>query len=120
LPLFCKVITKVNSTRIAEYAFEYAFLNNRKTVTAVHKANIMKLADGLFLDSCRAVAKEYPGKMLQLIRSWCIRDQDDHLMQFLETGVLGSLRDRSISGSLGNQSRLSMFHDFHPGVRSMI
>ncbi|GAQ81631.1 isocitrate dehydrogenase [Klebsormidium nitens] len=56
-----KVITKVNSTRIAEYAFEYAFLNNRKTVTAVHKANIMKLADGLFLDSCRAVAKQYPG-----------------------------------------------------------
>eukprot|EP00245_Coleochaete_scutata_P017858 TRINITY_DN899_c0_g1_i1.p1 TRINITY_DN899_c0_g1~~TRINITY_DN899_c0_g1_i1.p1 ORF type:complete len:371 (-),score=64.35 TRINITY_DN899_c0_g1_i1:536-1648(-) len=55
-----KVITKKNSDRIAEYAFEYAYLNNRKVVTAVHKANIMKLADGLFLESCRNVAKDYP------------------------------------------------------------
>jgi isocitrate dehydrogenase (NAD+) len=55
------VITKFCSERIAKYAFEYAYLNNRKTVTAVHKANIMKLADGLFLESCREVAKNYPG-----------------------------------------------------------
>lgn len=56
-----KVITKFCSERIAKYAFEYAYLNNRKTVTAVHKANIMKLADGLFLESCRKVASKYPG-----------------------------------------------------------
>lgn len=56
-----KVITKFCSERIAKYAFEYAYLNNRKTVTAVHKANIMKLADGLFLESCREVSKKYPG-----------------------------------------------------------
>ncbi|KAH9300360.1 hypothetical protein KI387_011943 [Taxus chinensis] len=56
-----KVITKFCSERIAKYAFEYAYLNNRKTVTAVHKANIMKLADGLFLESCREVAKKYKG-----------------------------------------------------------
>ena len=55
-----KVITKFCSERIAKYAFEYAYLNNRKTVTAVHKANIMKLADGLFLESCREVVKKYP------------------------------------------------------------
>ncbi|XP_076915383.1 isocitrate dehydrogenase [NAD] regulatory subunit 3, mitochondrial-like [Bidens hawaiensis] len=55
-----KVITKFCSERIARYAFEYAHLNNRKTVTAVHKANIMKLADGLFLESCREIAKDYP------------------------------------------------------------
>eukprot|EP00271_Cylindrocystis_brebissonii_P007181 TRINITY_DN2041_c0_g1_i1.p1 TRINITY_DN2041_c0_g1~~TRINITY_DN2041_c0_g1_i1.p1 ORF type:complete len:374 (-),score=44.56 TRINITY_DN2041_c0_g1_i1:759-1880(-) len=55
-----KVITKFCSERIAKYAFEYAYLNNRKTVTAVHKANIMKQADGLFLESCREVAKMYP------------------------------------------------------------
>ena len=42
-----KVITKFCSERIANYAFEYAYLINRKKVTAVHKANIMKLADGL-------------------------------------------------------------------------
>ncbi|KAF2544266.1 hypothetical protein F2Q68_00028827 [Brassica cretica] len=56
-----EVITKFCSERIAKYAFEYAYLNNRKKVTAVHKANIMKLADGLFLESCREVAKKYPG-----------------------------------------------------------
>ncbi|KAL6012720.1 isocitrate dehydrogenase (NAD(+)) idh1 [Asimina triloba] len=56
-----KVITKFCSERIAKYAFEYAYLNNRKKVTAVHKANIMKLADGLFLESCREVATNYPG-----------------------------------------------------------
>nr|KYP66550.1 hypothetical protein KK1_012846 [Cajanus cajan] len=56
-----KVITKFCSERIAKYAFEYAYLNNRKKVTAVHKANIMKLADGLFLESCREVATRYPG-----------------------------------------------------------
>ena len=56
-----QVITKFCSERIAKYAFEYAYLNNRKKVTAVHKANIMKLADGLFLESCREVAKKYPG-----------------------------------------------------------
>ncbi|KAI9127632.1 hypothetical protein K1719_000625 [Acacia pycnantha] len=56
-----KVMTKFCSERIAKYAFEYAYLNNRKKVTAVHKANIMKLADGLFLESCREVASKYPG-----------------------------------------------------------
>lgn len=54
------MITKFCSERIAKYAFEYAYLNNRKKVTAVHKANIMKLADGLFLESCREVATKYP------------------------------------------------------------
>lgn len=55
-----KIITEKASTRIAKFAFEYARKNNRKRVTAVHKANIMKLSDGLFLDCCRAVAAQYP------------------------------------------------------------
>lgn len=55
-----KVITKEASIKIAEYAFEYAYLMGRKKVTAVHKANIMKLCDGQFLDSTRSVAKKYP------------------------------------------------------------
>lgn len=55
-----KVITREKSTRIAEFAFEIARLNGRKKVTAVHKANIMKMGDGLFLESCRDVAKNYP------------------------------------------------------------
>lgn len=55
-----KIITRENSMRIAEYAFQYAVANNRKKVTAVHKANIMKSADGLFLDCCKEVAARYP------------------------------------------------------------
>jgi isocitrate dehydrogenase (NAD+) len=56
-----KIITASASTRIGRFAFEYAVASNRKRVTAVHKANIMKLSDGLFLESVRAVAKQYPG-----------------------------------------------------------
>jgi isocitrate dehydrogenase (NAD+) len=54
-----KIITARASTRIARFAFEYARRCGRKRVTAIHKANIMKLSDGLFLESCRAVAHEY-------------------------------------------------------------
>ena len=58
-----KIITRGASERIARYAFEYAVRNGRKVVTAVHKANIMKLTDGLFLDSCRRVAADYEGRI---------------------------------------------------------
>ena len=55
-----KIITEKASTRIARFAFEYARTHGRKRITAVHKANIMKLSDGLFLDCCRKVAAQYP------------------------------------------------------------
>ncbi|MGI8742013.1 MAG: isocitrate/isopropylmalate dehydrogenase family protein [Bryobacteraceae bacterium] len=55
-----KVITRTASIRIAEYAFEYARRLGRKKVTAIHKANIMKLADGLFLRCCREIAVKFP------------------------------------------------------------
>ncbi|MET0647901.1 MAG: isocitrate dehydrogenase (NAD(+)) [Pyrinomonadaceae bacterium] len=55
-----KIITEKASTRIARYAFEFARREGRRKVTAVHKANIMKLSDGLFLDCFRNVAVEYP------------------------------------------------------------
>ena len=51
-----KIITRAASERIARFAFDYAVANGRHKVTAVHKANIMKLSDGLFLESCRTVA----------------------------------------------------------------
>jgi isocitrate dehydrogenase (NAD+) len=54
-----KIITEKASTRIAKYAFAYARSHGRKRITAVHKANIMKLSDGLFLDCCRRVAEDY-------------------------------------------------------------
>jgi isocitrate dehydrogenase (NAD+) len=55
-----KIITEKASTRIAKFAFEYARMHNRKRVTAVHKANIMKLSDGLFLQCFRNIAAQYP------------------------------------------------------------
>jgi isocitrate dehydrogenase (NAD+) len=55
-----KIITDKASRRIARYAFEYARLEGRKRITAIHKANIMKLSDGLFLRCFREVAEEYP------------------------------------------------------------
>ena len=55
-----KIITEKASLRIARFAYEYARRHGRKRVTAVHKANIMKLSDGLFLDCVRRVAQEYP------------------------------------------------------------
>ena len=55
-----KIITERASTRIARFAFEYARAHGRKKVTAVHKANIMKMSDGLFLQCFRNVARNYP------------------------------------------------------------
>jgi isocitrate dehydrogenase (NAD+) len=55
-----KVITRVASIKIAEYAFDFARKFGRKKVAAIHKANIMKLADGLFLRCCREVARRHP------------------------------------------------------------
>ena len=55
-----KLTTEKSSTRIARFAFEYAKRNDRKRVTFVHKANIMKISDGLALDCTRRVAKEHP------------------------------------------------------------
>ena len=54
-----KVITRTASTRIARYAFNYARKNGRKKVVAIHKANIMKLSDGLFLRCCRETSNEF-------------------------------------------------------------
>jgi isocitrate dehydrogenase (NAD+) len=55
-----KIITEKASTRIARYAFEFSRAESRKKVTAVHKANIMKLSDGLFLECFRNVSRDYP------------------------------------------------------------
>jgi len=58
-----KIITRAASERIARFAFEYAVANGRHKVTAVHKANIMKYSDGLFLESCRTIAAQYEGRI---------------------------------------------------------
>merc|ERR1712227_1145058 len=55
-----KLITETASARVANFAFEYAKAQGRKRVTAVHKANIMRMSDGLFIKCCRQAAEEYP------------------------------------------------------------
>ena len=71
-----KIITRAASERIARFAFDYAVQNGRKKVTAVHKANIMKLSDGLFLESCRTIAAEYEGRVLfedRIVDNMCMQ-----------------------------------------------
>ena len=70
-----KIITEGASTRIAQYAFEYARLYGRRRVTAFHKANIMKLSDGLFLDCFRRVAAQYPDVAAEdrIVDAGCMR-----------------------------------------------
>jgi isocitrate dehydrogenase (NAD+) len=79
-----KLISQKGSERIARFAFEYARTNRRKKVTAVHKANIMKISDGLFLKTCREVAQQYPdiefndvivdNMCMQLVTKWRLYD----------------------------------------------
>ncbi len=70
-----KLITRTASERICKFAFDYAVKNNRKEVCVVTKANIMKLSDGLFLDSYRKVAENYPqiGKREILVDNLCMQ-----------------------------------------------
>lgn len=70
-----KIITKKASIRIVEEAFEYAKKNGKKKVAVVHKANIMKLSDGLFLNCAREVAKNYPHIELQevIVDNMCMQ-----------------------------------------------
>lgn len=71
-----KPISEKASARIVRYAFETAIKNRRKKVTAIHKANIMKCTDGLFLKTAREVAKEYQGKILfedRIVDNMCMQ-----------------------------------------------
>ena len=70
-----KLITRAGSRRIAKFALDYAREEGRKKVTAVHKANIMKCSDGLFLEACRDEAKEHPGIELddRIVDNMCMQ-----------------------------------------------
>ena len=70
-----KIFTRKGCERIIKYAFEYARKEGRKKVTAVHKANIMKCTDGMFLNIARAISKEYPEIEFEdaIIDAMCMR-----------------------------------------------
>ncbi|KAJ8660135.1 isocitrate dehydrogenase, NAD-dependent [Lichtheimia ornata] len=60
-----KIVTRAKTERIARFAFDFALRNNRKRVTCIHKANIMKLGDGLFLKTCQDISEEYKGSGIE-------------------------------------------------------
>ena len=121
-----KIITERASTRIARFAFEYAKRAGRKKIHAIHKANIMKLSDGLFLKSIRLVAAEYPDIEYKelIVDNACMQmvlkpEQFDVLllpnlygdvMSDLAAGLVGGLGVVP-SGNIGDQA--AMFEAVH-------
>ncbi|XP_054258623.1 isocitrate dehydrogenase [NAD] subunit beta, mitochondrial [Macrosteles quadrilineatus] len=100
-----KIVTATKSSRIAKFAFDYATKNNRKKVTAVHKANIMKLGDGLFLRSCTEMAKLYPKiKFETMIVDNCTMQMVSNPHQFdvmVMPNLYGNIIDNLASGLVG-------------------
>jgi isocitrate/isopropylmalate dehydrogenase len=83
LAISCKVNTRPGSARIARAAFEFARKNGRRKVTIVHKANVVRAADGLFLDEARRVARDYPGIQadeanVDAILMWLLKNPHDY------------------------------------------
>ncbi|XP_033331359.2 isocitrate dehydrogenase (NAD(+)) 3 non-catalytic subunit gamma [Megalopta genalis] len=123
-----KVITSSNSERVARYAFEYAKRNGRKKVTTVHKANIMKLSDGLFLQISKEVAKDYPDITHNdmIIDNTCMQlVSNPHQFDIvLTTNLYGAIVSNVVCGLLGGAGLLAgkNFGDhytiFEPGTRN--
>ncbi|KAK1770117.1 isocitrate dehydrogenase [NAD] subunit 1 [Phialemonium atrogriseum] len=122
-----KIITRAKSERIAKFAFSFALANQRKKVTCIHKANIMKLADGLFRNTFHAVAKDYPtietGDMIVDNASMqCVgRPQqfDVMVMPNLYGGILSNI-SAALVGGPGVVPGCNMGRDvavFEPGCR---
>jgi isocitrate dehydrogenase (NAD+) len=106
-----KVVTESNSDRVARFAFEYAKKNGRKRVTTIHKANIMKLSDGLFLDTSRRIAKEYPEiEHNDMIIDNCCMQLVSKPHQFdvmIMTNLYGSIVSNVVCGLIGGAGLLS-------------
>lgn len=100
-----KIITKLKSERIAKFAFDYATKHGRKKVTAVHKANIMKLADGMFLDSCKKVAKLYPKIKFEsmIVDNTCMQmtSRPEQFDVMVMPNLYGNILDNLAAGLVG-------------------
>jgi isocitrate dehydrogenase (NAD+) len=102
-----KPISQAASERIARFAFDYAVRNNRRKVTAVHKANIMKYTDGLFLETARRVAGSYAGKIAfedRIVDNMCMQlvqkpeDYDVLVMPNLYGDIISDLAAGLVGG----------------------
>ncbi|KAK4875331.1 hypothetical protein RN001_011753 [Aquatica leii] len=122
-----KIVTAKKSERIAKFAFDYATKHKRKKVTAVHKANIMKLGDGLFLRSCEEIAKLYPKiEFDKMIVDNCTMQMVSKPEQFdvmVTPNLYGNIVDNLGSGLVGGAgvvagaSYSSKCVVFEPGAR---
>ncbi|EEZ99075.1 putative isocitrate dehydrogenase [NAD] subunit alpha, mitochondrial-like Protein [Tribolium castaneum] len=123
-----KIITEENSQRVAKYAFDYARKNGRKKVTTVHKANIMKFSDGLFLQTARKVAKDYPDiQHNDIIVDNCCMQLVTRPQQFevlLTPNLYGNIVANVICGLIGGPGLVSgrnygaHYAVFEPGTRN--
>nr|CAH7712098.1 unnamed protein product [Callosobruchus chinensis] len=106
-----KVVTASNSERVARFAFEFAKRNGRKKITTIHKANIMKLSDGLFLETSKKIAKEYPEiEHNEMIIDNCCMQLVSNPHQFdvmLMTNLYGSIVSNVCCGLIGGAGLLS-------------
>ncbi|XP_021962427.1 isocitrate dehydrogenase [NAD] subunit gamma, mitochondrial isoform X2 [Folsomia candida] len=123
-----KIVTRENSERLARYAFDFAKKHGRKKVTTIHKANIMKTSDGLFLEISRQIAKEYPDiQHNDMIIDNCCMQLVSNPHQFdvmLMTNLYGSIVSNVICGLMGGAGLLSgrnygtEYAIFEPGTRN--
>jgi isocitrate dehydrogenase (NAD+) len=100
------IVTRVGCERIVRYAFEYAVRHSRKKVTIVHKANILKMVSGLFLEVGQAVAKEYEGRVVatDMIVDNCAMQLVMRPEQFdvmVTTNMFGDILSDEVSGLVG-------------------
>lgn len=123
-----KIVTTDNAERVCRFAFEYAKKNGRKKVTTIHKANIMKLSDGLFLETSRRIAKDYPElKHNDMIIDNCCMQLVSNPHQFdvmCMTNLYGTIVSNVICGLIGSAGLLSgrnygdHYAVFEPGTRN--
>lgn len=123
-----KLITRENSERVARYAFDFARTNGRKKVTTVHKANIMKLSDGLFLEVSRQISKEYPEIQHydMIIDNTCMQlVSNPHQFDVINTtNLYGSIVSNVVCGLIGGAGLFSgrnygdHYAVFEPGTRN--
>jgi isocitrate/isopropylmalate dehydrogenase len=118
LAISMRKITREGSTRIAEAAFRLAMTRQRRKVTAVHKANVFRVSDGLFLECVRAVAARYPGitydeKLVDAMAALLVRDASafDVIVTTNMFGDILSDEASEISGSLGLGASLNAGHE---------
>ncbi|XP_061402596.1 isocitrate dehydrogenase [NAD] subunit gamma, mitochondrial [Musca vetustissima] len=123
-----KVVTVENAERVARYAFQYARENGRKKVTTIHKANIMKMSDGLFLEVAKKVHKDYPEleHNNMIIDNTCMQlVSNPHQFDVMNmTNLYGTIVSNVICGLIGGAGILSgrnygdHYAIFEPGTRN--